>query len=178
MSTKPKEEERIYIGQLAEEIHREMGTIRKWEHQGKLPKHLRPRRGERNHRYWTRKQVEGIKAWMKRNDMRPGRVVTDPSKEDQHVEHLRKPKGMDGYAVRDAKKMAAAGKSRAYIVRKLFPRTKYASPENLEAALVRLFRKNGWDFPPPPAPPKTKPKKTKKVRYVRRSGAFKIDVAA
>ena len=172
MSTKPKEEERIYIGQLAEQIHREMGTIRKWEREGRLPKHLRPRRGKRDHRYWTPKQVEGIKQWMKRNDMRPGRVVTPPSKEDEHIEHLRKPKGMDGYVVRDAKKMAKAGKSRAYIVKKLYKRTRYSSPENLEAALVRLFKKEGWDFPPP-----TKTKQ-KKVRYVRRSGAFKIDVAA
>ena len=30
----------------------------------------------------------------------------------------------------------------------LYPRTQYARPENLEAALVKYFAANGWYFPP------------------------------
>jgi hypothetical protein len=85
---------------------------------------------------------------MADNDMRPGNLVSDPSKEAQHVRNLRKPKYLDGYHIRSARRFADQGKSRDEIIRKLYPRTRYARPENLEKALVKLFAQEGWYFPP------------------------------
>ena len=147
----PREEGRVYIDELAKLVDREMNTIRKWERLGDLPKRLHSKRGYRGWRYWTDKQVygkDGIVAWMEKNDIRPGNLVTDPSKETQHVHNLRKPKYLDGYHIRSAKHFADQGRSREWIVKKLFPRTRYARPENLEAALVKVFAQEGWEFPP------------------------------
>lgn len=127
-----------------------MGTIRKWE-RTVLPKRLLSKRGYRGWRYWTDKQVwgeKGIIQWMSDNDMRPGNLVSDPSKEAQHVRNLRKPKYLDGYHIRSARTFAEQGKSRDEIVRILYPRTRYARPQNLEAALEKLFKQEGWYFPP------------------------------
>ena len=149
-NTNPREPEGVYIDELAQIINREQNTIRKWERE-RLPKHLMPQRGFRNWRYWTDSQVygsRGILAWMDRNDMRPGNLVTDPSKEDEHVENLRRPKYLNGYHIRSAKRFAEQGKSREWIVETLWPRTKYARPENLEAALVKVFEAEGWELPP------------------------------
>ena len=33
-------------------------------------------------------------------------------------------------------------------MKKLYPRTRYARPENLEAALEKVFAQEGWYFPP------------------------------
>lgn len=140
----------VYIDELAEIINREQGTIRKWERE-RLPKRLHPKRGHRNWRYWTDAQVwgpSGIMAWMERNDMRPGNLVTDPDKADEHVRNLRRPKYLNGYHIRSAKTFVEQGKSRAWIVETIWPRTKYARPENLEAALVKVFAANEWYFPP------------------------------
>ena len=145
-----REEGIVYIDELAEIINREQGTIRKWERE-RLPKRLHPKRGFRNWRYWTDAQVwgpSGIFAWMERNDMRPGNLVTDPDKADEHVRNLRRPKYLNGYHIRSARTFVEQGKSRAWIVETIWPRTKYARPENLEAALVKLFAANGWYFPP------------------------------
>jgi hypothetical protein len=141
---------RVYIDELAPILDREMGTIRKWERTS-LPKRLHSRRGYRGWRYWTDRQVwgkAGIIAWMEKNDMRPGNLLTPPTKEAQHVANLRKPKKLDGYHIRSARQFADKGRSREWIIRKLFPRTRYARPENLEAALVKLFEQEGWYFPP------------------------------
>ena len=146
-----REEGVVYIDELAEIINRQQGTIRKWELTGKLPNTLLPERGPRNWRYWTDDQVwgdKGIVAWMDKNDMRPGNLVTDPSKADEHVRNLRRPKYLNGYHIRSARAFVDNGKSRAWIVETLWPRTKYARPENLEAALVKVFASNGWYFPP------------------------------
>jgi hypothetical protein len=145
-----REAGRVYIDELAKIVDREMGTIRKWE-RTVLPKRLHSKRGYRGWRYWTDKQVwgeKGIINWMAENDMRPGNLVSDPSKEAQHVRNLRKPKYLDGYHIRSARRFADQGKSRDEIIRKLYPRTRYARPENLEAALVKLFAQEGWYFPP------------------------------
>jgi len=128
-----------------------MGTIRKWERLGDLPKRLHSKRGYRGWRYWTDKQVygkDGVLVWMEKNDMRPGNLVTPPEREEQHVQNLRKPKYLDGYHIRSAKHFADQGRSREWIIKKLFPRTRYARPENLEAALVKVFEQEGWEFPP------------------------------
>lgn len=137
----------IYIDELASIINREVGTIRKWHRTGKLPKRLEPKRGRRGWRCWTPAQVEGIKRWMTKNDMRPGRLYTDPAKESEHVEHLRKPKFMNGHQIRSARDMARNGRSLEYILKKIHPRTKYASPENLEVALRKVAEREGWNLP-------------------------------
>lgn len=141
----------VYIDELAAIINRKQGTIRKWGLTGTLPKHLMPHRGSRNWRYWKDSQVwgqRGIIAWMEKNDMRPGNLVTDPSKEAEHIENLRRPKYLNGYHLRSARTFVEHGRSRAWIVETLWPRTKYARPENLEAALVKVFAAEGWEFPP------------------------------
>lgn len=146
----PREEGRIYIDELRHVINREMGTVRKWEREN-LPKRLHSKRGYRGWRYWTDEQIfgkNGIIVWMEKNDMRPGNLVTDPSMEAQHIENLRRPKYLDGYHLRSAKHFADKGKSREWIVKKLYPRTRYARPENLEAALEKVFAQEGWYFPP------------------------------
>lgn len=147
---KTREKGRVYIDELTGIINRQQGTIRKWERE-RLPKRLLPSRGYRKWRYWTDEQIwgkNGIIAWMERNDMRPGNLVTDPAKEDEHVQNLRRPKYLNGYHLRSAKIFVEQGKSRAWIIETLWPRTKYARPENLEAALVKYFAQNGWYFPP------------------------------
>jgi len=148
---KVREEGVVYIDELAVIINRQQGTIRKWELTGKLPKNMLPHRGKRNWRYWTDSQVwgpNGIVAWMEENDMRPGNLVADPNNVDEHIRNLRRPKYLNGYHLRSARAFVASGKSRAWIVETLWPRTKYARPENLEAALVKVFASNGWYFPP------------------------------
>jgi hypothetical protein len=155
MPRKPKdfqgrEDGRVYIDELSRVVDREMGTIRKWE-RTVLPSHLLSKRGHRGWRYWTDKQVwgaRGIVVWMEKNDMRPGNLVTPPDKETQHVHNLRKPKYLDGYHIRSARYFAEQGRSREWIIKKMYPRTRYARPENLEAALVKLFEQEGWYFPP------------------------------
>ena len=147
---KTREKGRVYIDELAPILNREMGTLRKWEREN-LPKRLHPKRGYRGWRYWTDKQVwgdDGIIVWMDKNDMRPGNLVVAPENSDQHVRNLRTPKYLDGHHIRSARHFADQGRSREWIVKKLYPRTRYARPENLEAALVKLFDKNGWYFPP------------------------------
>jgi hypothetical protein len=141
---------RVYIDELAKIVDRQMGTLRKWE-RFSLPKRLLPKRGYRGWRYWTDKQVwgeKGIIEWMKENDMRPGNLVSDPSKEAQHVRNLRKPKYLDGYHIRSARRFVEQGKTRDEIIRIMYPRTRYARPQNLEKALVKLFAQEGWYFPP------------------------------
>ena len=147
----PREEGRVYIDELHILLDREMNTIRKWERLGVLPKRLHSKRGYRGWRFWTDNQVygeNGIIAWMDKNDMRPGNLVTPPEKEAQHLRALRKPKYLDGYHLRSARYFAEQGRSREWIVRKLFPRTRYSRPENLEAALEKVAKAEGWEFPP------------------------------
>lgn len=71
---------RLYIGEVAEELDRVTHSIRIWQYKGILPKELIPYRDERGWRYWTREQVEGLKAWMESEDMRPGKGLPTVSK--------------------------------------------------------------------------------------------------
>jgi len=145
-----KSEYRIYINELAKILNRRSGTLRKWESDNRLPKHLSSKRDDKGWRYWTYQQVHGkngIISWMKKNDIRPGRLMTAPADEARHVNHLRKPKYLSGYQIRGIKMMVANNRSREYILRKVFPRTKYSSIRKLETALVRLFKENDWAFP-------------------------------
>lgn len=73
MSDSGGQAERVYIRDAAQILKRRMTTLRKWESLGVLPQHLRPHRGERNWRYWTPEQIEGIQNWMQETDRRPGK---------------------------------------------------------------------------------------------------------
>lgn len=66
--------EQLYsIGEVADELDRVPHSIRIWLYKGIVPKHLQPQRDERNWRYWTREQIEGLKEWMIEMDLRPGK---------------------------------------------------------------------------------------------------------
>jgi DNA-binding transcriptional MerR regulator len=66
--------ERLYtIGEVADALDRVPHTIRIWMYQNRLPKELLPQRDERNWRYWTEEQLEGLKEWVIIQDMRPGK---------------------------------------------------------------------------------------------------------
>lgn len=175
MSLKAENNGKRMIGmtELSKIILRQPGTIRKWETDDIIPAHLIPARDENNHRIWTEAQIfgsRGIIAWMERNDMRPGRLMTDPAKEEEHIANLRRPKLLNGDQIRGVRKMVDNGRSREYIINKLHPRTGYSTPAGLESALVRYFKHMGWYFPkkkrkpyPPPhlrmGQPGPKPKK-------------------
>jgi hypothetical protein len=166
----PKSDKRIYITQLAQIVDREVGTIRKWQREGRLPKRLFPKRGYRKWRCWTREQVfgrNGIVKWMAKNDVRPGNIVTPPEREAEHVEHLRRPKKLTGHHVNSVKRMVANGKNADQIIKKIYPRTTYARPENLEAALRRYFTRMDWDFPPASEHTKSEQRKQRTRRETR-----------
>ena len=55
---------------------------------------------------------------------------------------------MTGTTFASARYFAEQGRSREWIIKKLYPRTRYARPENLEAALEKLFKQEDWYFPP------------------------------
>lgn len=90
------EDERIYIPEASELLDRRIGTLRKWESDGVLPKALMPYRGKRNWRYWSPKQIEEIKAWMVSTDRRPGRALphisADPDKVVEQIHAMRRPR--------------------------------------------------------------------------------------
>lgn len=69
-------DKRLAIGEVAEILNRKPHTLRVWEYQNKLPKKLLPHRDERGWRYWTDSQVEGLKAWLIENDIRPGKGLS------------------------------------------------------------------------------------------------------
>lgn len=91
-------EERIYIKDAAAQLNRRIGTIRKWELEGRLPDELIPKRNDRGWRYWTQQQLEETKQWMEDVDLRPGKGLAfyneRPSQEKitEHIDNLRKPK--------------------------------------------------------------------------------------
>lgn len=74
MTTETEQQvDKVYITEVAEAVNRRPATVRHWERNGILPKHLRSTRADRGWRYWTREQVEGIKQWLIDEDMRPGK---------------------------------------------------------------------------------------------------------
>lgn len=85
----------IYVRQAAEILNRRMGTLRKWDQLGVLPRPLRPHRGIRNWRYWTPEQIDGIREWMRETDRRSGRALAhwNPTEKeiDKAIEAMRKP---------------------------------------------------------------------------------------
>lgn len=146
----------IDIRALADLINRMPNTIRKWERDGVLPKRLHPvREPNTERRFWTHEQVhgkQGIIAWMKKNDMRPGNTITDPSREAEHIANLRRPKKLNGHHIRSAKQMSENGKTIDQILKRIFPRTSYATPQALEKALRKVAEMEGWKLPRRPRP--------------------------
>jgi hypothetical protein len=86
----------IYIREAADLLRRRMGTLRKWEQQKVLPEHLRSHRGERNWRYWTPEQIEGIKEWIRDTQRYSGRALPgyNPTEKelDKAIEKMRRPR--------------------------------------------------------------------------------------
>lgn len=86
----------VQIGEVAQAVNRRISTVRSWERLGMLPKHLLPNRDHRGWRTWTPEQVEGIKKWMKDEDIRPGKALKwyKPSQEqlERHLEGQRLPR--------------------------------------------------------------------------------------
>lgn len=142
------EENRILIIELGEIVNRQIGTIRGWERDKKLPKKLLPKRDDRNRRYWTPAQVEGIKKWMKTHDMRPGNALSDPESEARHIENLRGPKLMTKRTLRRAFTLAKAGKTQLEIADELYDSTDYKDKEAFLKALLGVFKKRGVQIPP------------------------------
>lgn len=66
-------DKKYYIGEVAEELDRVPHSIRIWIYKGIVPKHLLPQRDERNWRFWTQEQIDGLKEWMILSDLRPGK---------------------------------------------------------------------------------------------------------
>lgn len=63
----------IGIRELAARLGRVPHTVRMWERRGLLPDDLLPTRDDRGWRCWTPEQFEGIRRWLKEQDMRPGK---------------------------------------------------------------------------------------------------------
>lgn len=64
----------LKISQVAAMLDRVPHTIRLWEYNKRLPKHLLPTRNARGWRVWTPEQVRGIQQWIIDEDMRPGKA--------------------------------------------------------------------------------------------------------
>jgi DNA-binding transcriptional MerR regulator len=141
----------ISITELGEIVTRKINTIRKWEREGRLPKHLIPRRGDNGRRFWTHEQVygqRGIIKWMERNDMRPGKYLAKPENQVRHVKALRRPKYLSKRLVILAQTMARNKATVDEILDEIYPHTpQYAARANLEIALRRYFKAQGWYFP-------------------------------
>lgn len=151
MPAEVPEDKRIYISELGKIVQRQANTIRKWERFGKLPEHLLPQRGFRNRRYWTHAQVHGKKGiivWMRKNDMRPGNAIAKRANEAAHIRHLRRPKYLSNRLLRNVRQMTNDRQPLEKILDEIYPHTKYASRDNLEYALRRYFKHQGWVFPP------------------------------
>jgi hypothetical protein len=167
-----REPGRFYIDELSAIVNRKPDTIRKWERSDMLPKHLLPKRGTRDWRYWSDKQVfgpRGILAWMKKNDIRPGAYLTMPADEEQHIANMRRPRGISPEMVDEIRYYAKTFKSgdragqhrrsRQWIIDTYWPQTSYVSKENFEKALANHFLQQGWEFPPSGRPRGAPPSK-------------------
>lgn len=92
-------QERIYIGEAAERLDRRRATIRGWEREEVLPRRMRARRDERGWRYWTPEQIEMIRRWIVRTDMRPGKAFLHyqptPEQVAEHIAKTRRTRGED-----------------------------------------------------------------------------------
>ena len=65
----------LTIGEVSKEVGRVSHTIRQWERDGRLPPRLLPGRDENGWRVWSAEQVEGLKEWIIKEDLRPGKAL-------------------------------------------------------------------------------------------------------
>jgi hypothetical protein len=88
-------ERRVYITEAARRLDRKIDTLRKWDNQGLYPEGLRPRRGDRQRRYWTEDQMPGLEEWFARRV--PGSAIKgydpDPERLALHRRRMRRPRG-------------------------------------------------------------------------------------
>ena len=87
--------EKLYIADVAREIDRSGSTVRSWCRLNRLPRELRPQRDTDNGwRYWTPKQVEGIRRWMLDSQMHPGGGLSNfrptPEQQEELLTKLRR----------------------------------------------------------------------------------------
>lgn len=86
---------RIYIREAAELLDRRMGTLRKLESTGEMPKSLRPHRGERGWRYWDEDQIRALARWF--SNRTPGAALKDYRPDEQEKAaaraRMRQPRG-------------------------------------------------------------------------------------
>lgn len=179
---KTREPGRFYIDELSMLINRRTDTIRRWQgtenNPGILPKHLHPKRGHRDWRYWSDNQIygqRGLIVWMEKNNIRPGNYFTDASQEENHIRRLRVPKCISedvlqeihqySYKITRGPKKGQWARSREWIVKTYYPQSTYLSVENFLRAVTRYFAERGWPFPPPsPRVYKAAAKKAAKTR--------------
>jgi hypothetical protein len=85
----------IYIREAAELLKRRMGTLRKWDVEKILPEDLRPHRGERGWRFWTKEQIEGIKEWLRETERYSGNALPhyNPTEKklNEAIDSMRRP---------------------------------------------------------------------------------------
>lgn len=68
-----KDQDRIYIAEMANELGRAEHTIRQWLNRDDFPKELEPdREGGRNKIFWTRDQLEGMQAYAAEREANRG----------------------------------------------------------------------------------------------------------
>lgn len=65
----------LTIGEVSKELGRVSHTIRQWQRDGRLPEELLPGRNENGWRVWSAEQVEAMKEWIEREDLRPGKSL-------------------------------------------------------------------------------------------------------
>jgi DNA-binding transcriptional MerR regulator len=94
--TDQKTDREVFMSELSELVNRKPATIRHWHRTGVLPKELLPQKNSRGWRYWTPKQAEGIKTWLRKTDRRPGRGLPHYQPDEQqiarHLEGQRAPR--------------------------------------------------------------------------------------
>lgn len=181
MTPKPKNADTIiYIDELCQIVNRKRNTIYKWEHSGRLPKRLLPKRGKKNWRYWTYDQVygpNGIIEWMKKNDVRPGNFITDPGKEAQHIASLRRPKFITKQQANKVLGWIERGWGAKKIAQKLLPETKYKRWQNVDRALRAYFEAENMSAVYP-SPDEQEVKVTKLVKAFEEAERTGDDVRA
>ena len=92
-----REPRRILIQEAARLLDRVPHTLRTWEWRGLLPRELHPNRDGAGRRYWTPQQIEAIRAWLEREDVRSSKGLKHyrPTAEQaaRQRERMRGPRG-------------------------------------------------------------------------------------
>lgn len=113
---------RYSIAEAAELLDRSPHTLRSWDRNGSMPKHLRPKRDEHGHRYWTPDLIEKIKEWILKNHFHPGRGISYDPTPEQLAGHLSKIRTIAG-SRRNGKHETLRGQlEQAFVEMKLPPK--------------------------------------------------------